>query len=105
MLDQFSLAHRPAGVHQQIFQQGGLFRGEGQGAALRAHPAGGGVQHQRAAGQLPALLHRAAAQQRPHPGQKLGKMEGLGHIVVGAPVQPGDLVLQVRPGGLIFVIF
>jgi hypothetical protein len=33
-----------------------------------------------------------ATNQRPQPGQQLGQIEGLGQVIVGAGVEPGNLV-------------
>ena len=55
----------------------------------RLHPHPARVEH----------LRRAAAQQRPHPGQQLGQPERLAHVVVRARVEPDDEVDLVGARG------
>src|SRR5690625_3039254 len=56
---------------------------------LDVHPDGAGLQHR---GDHVALLLSIPAQYRPYPGQQLPGREGFRDIVVGAELQPHDLV-------------
>src|SRR5215831_15598326 len=93
--DLFPRDHLPGVVHQHT-QQVELLGGElelvvadpgAPGVRVHPHPLHG------------AGLRAAPAEQGTDPGQKLGQPERLGHVVVGARVEPDHRVHLVRPRG------
>src|SRR5690606_37723012 len=92
VLDQLGSAdHLALVVHQVaeqlVFLRGQLDRLSGQGDAARAR-----VEANVARNELRAGVARGAADQRPQTGDQLFGLERLGEVVVGAGIEPGDLV-------------
>ncbi len=81
-----------AGVARQRAKQLVLVGGEGLALAIHRHLAGGQVDHQAAALETRRLAGLGPPQHRADARQELARIEGLGEIVVGAQLQPDDLV-------------
>src|SRR4051812_28094473 len=80
-------------------QQVELQRRELDGHAVAGHLVGGDVDLHVADGEVLRLAGLAAAQLGPHAGDQLDRLERLGHVVVGAGLQPLDDVDRVALGG------
>ena len=92
MIDQLAARNDPAGVVHQVGEQPVLVAGELDRLAVDADPSGARVELYRADHQLVGGVSGRAAQQRAQPGEHLLHVEGLADVIVGAGVEPGDLV-------------
>lgn len=92
------LAHRPAPLFHQVAQQLELGAGEVQHGAGPAHHTAVGVQHQIA--DLQGRRHPSApARHGAHPGDQLGYVERLDHVVVRTGIEAAQPVRERVPGG------
>ena len=97
--DDVLLGNDGPGGGQQQAEHVELLEAQPDGFFPAAQAAGGGVQHQIPGGELLAGHLALPPGEGPHPGQQLPDVEGLGHIVVRAVIQPRDLVRDLIPGG------
>ena len=96
-LEDLGPAQDPARIAQEQLQQRQLRLGQLQAPAAAFGPAAAQVQFD--VGEAQHLGLRAAApQQGPEPGPQFLQSEGLGQVVVGPRVQPGDPVGDQVPG-------
>ena len=79
-------------VAHQVVEQRVLAGRELDRLAVERHPPGGRLEHQRPVGQRRRRRSRGTADQRAHARLQFAEVEGLGQVIVGAGVEPGDLV-------------
>ena len=92
MLYQLGAADHLALVVHQVGEKLVLLRGKLHRLAVQRHLARAGVEADVARGQFRRGVARGAADEGAQPRDQLLGLEGLGKIIVGAGVQPGDLV-------------
>jgi hypothetical protein len=99
--ERLSRPHAPLGPHE-VLEQPELGHGEGHGLPLdeRQVLLGRDLDRPGAQRRAPLLLPRLAALQEPaRPEDQLPRREGLGHVVVGAQLEPQHPVDLLAPGG------
>src|ERR1700692_4299 len=90
----------PLRVRHKKLQQPVLGRSDGDRTIPRHDAMPGTIERQVIyTDQLGFILAAAAPQHRIHSRYQLTRREWLGHVVVGAAVQPGDLIDLLRPRG------
>ncbi|MNF92159.1 hypothetical protein D3C84_747960 [compost metagenome] len=99
MVDQLAARHHLAPVLHQVTQHPELVGGELDGGALVPHLGGRHVEPHPADLEDRAGIARRTAHQGMDPRHQLGDLEGFGEVVVGAGVQPLDLLVQLATGG------
>jgi len=92
MLDEFGAGHHAPFVVHEVGEQPVFMGGELDRIAVDADAAGARVEPDRPAGQFALGVPGGAAQQGADAGEDFLEMEGLGDIIVGAGVEPLDLV-------------
>ena len=89
-----------AGVAHEELEQAEFRRAEVDFFRAADNAAGEGVQREAAGHQLAALVGGVAAPgDSPDPGQQLAWREGLDHVIIGARLEPGHLVVLGDLGG------
>src|SRR5919205_4058572 len=87
------------GLARQGNQEIELQGGQRNPLVATAHQVAGDVDGDVGDAQCLGRLLVARAQARAHTGNELGRLEGFGHVIVGARLQPPDHIGSVRLGG------